>query len=465
MPVNALHSKPTCLEVENIFLEYFRRQDYHIVPGSSLVDESIKMAFVMSAGWTQVERAARLAGNPPSGRFVLVQNCFRHFDLERIGRDDIHLSLFRMAGAFTYGPLERSQRIAQVWALLTRVYGLPPEKLWITYFKGDTIAGHSFAEDVETRQAWLESGVHSERLIPLAGRNNFWKQSAQMMGADAPKCGPNTEVFYDRGAHRNCGAGCLPGCDCGRFVEFANTLFITWQLDEVTSELWPLVESFTETVIGVERLAMLLQGRDSVFEIDVLRPLVHLIRQEQKCTLRQAPALSGRERRRQQYRLVDHLRALLFLAADGAPPPWTKNARAYLMRRLVRGALTSMKLLEIPAQSFIPEMLCKIAEAHAQQRPGLQSAQATLMKYINDESEKFEQTLQKASHRLEHILMSAHTPGWLRGEEIIELEKLYGMPLDLLNPLLRAKHVRYSRKAYRFARERWRAEIAKAQGI
>jgi alanyl-tRNA synthetase len=362
-----------------------------------------------------------------------------------------------MAGAFTFGPIQLKERIKQIWALLTQSYGLASENLWVTYFKGDTIAGRSFPPDSETYHAWLEVGVLPERLIALGGESNFWKQSARVVGAEhAPKCGPNTEVFYDRGASKGCGLDCLPGCSCGRFVEFTNTLFITWCLDEIKDELIPLAEPFTETVIGVERLAIPLQAATSIFATDRLSPLLKHVRSSSRTI-----TLTRSERARQERRLVDHLRALLFLVADGAPPPSKKGVRSFLIRKLIRETLTSIKLLEIFSQNFLTEILGLIIVLHQDQHSGLLAAQTTLLEYIYDEADRFERTLQAADRQLDHILASHHQErSWVYGNEILELEKQYGMPLDLLIPLLCKKQVQYNWKEYNLARERWQIETA-----
>jgi alanyl-tRNA synthetase len=449
------HFKPTSRAIENIFLDYFRAQKYAIVPGSSLLDDSVPMSFVMSAGLVQVERAALQAGSPRQGCFALVQNCFRHFDLERVGEDDLHLSFFRMAGAFTFGPIQRRERIGQIWALLTQNYGLAPEELWITYFRGDVIAGYPFPSDTETYQSWLEVGVFPEHLVALGGESNFWKQSAQVVGAEhAPKCGPNTEVFFDRGVNKSCGVDCLPGCACGRFVEFTNTLFITWGLNEVNSEPIPLAEPFTETVIGVERLAIPLQSVNSVFETNLLNPLLEEVR-----SFSEATALTRAELTRQECRLVDHLRALLFLVADGAPAPFKKGARSFLIRKLIRGTLTSIKLLEIFSKNFLPEILEQITALHHDLHPGLCNAQTTLIEYIHAESEKFEYTLQAATRQLESILSARQEPRWVGGNEMLALEKQYGMPLDLLISLLDQRQAYYDWREYNLARQHWLDEM------
>ncbi|OQY23961.1 MAG: hypothetical protein B6I34_04090, partial [Anaerolineaceae bacterium 4572_32.1] len=140
------------------FLEYYQADGYEVIPGSSLLDPSVPMSFVMSAGLAQVETSAMLRGGRVGDRYALLQNCFRYFDLVNVGESDIHLSLFQMPGAFTFGPVSKRDTIARIWGLLTKAYGFHPDSLWVTYFAGDEVAGHTFGPDLETYQAWRRAG-------------------------------------------------------------------------------------------------------------------------------------------------------------------------------------------------------------------------------------------------------------------------------------------------------------------
>jgi len=231
--------------IEEVFLEFFHRRGYVILPGSPLLDESIEMSFVMSAGLVQIERALKGTNRLLQRRFGLVQSCFRHFDmLESVGYSDLHLSFFRMAGMFNFGHIDKRSRIAEIEGLLSDVFHLVPDSLWATYSSGGEVQGYSIDADLQTRQGWLDVGFQSDHIIPL--QDNFWKQSPLVDPLHPPKTGPISEVFWDRGAHLACGPGCLPGCPCGRFVEFLNTLFIGWERDMATHQLRPLNDPFVE---------------------------------------------------------------------------------------------------------------------------------------------------------------------------------------------------------------------------
>jgi alanyl-tRNA synthetase len=265
-----------------------------------------------------------------------------------------------------------------------------------------------------------------------------------------PKCGPNTEVFFDRGAHLACGPTCRPGCSCGRFVECLNMLFITWHIEDEAGIVRPLATPFTETVMGAERLAMLIQTAASVFEVDSIRPLIEQVR-----GLTRAASLGLADRIRQERILTDHLRALLFLTADGAPPPG-RGGRAYLMRRLARGALTAQRILGIRPADMTGGLLQTAMDTCAGEHPRLMAAQTPLRKYIAEEHERFQPTLARGQRCLDRLL-GRQGDGWISGEEMVRLEKQQGIPVPLLEVMLRERQVVFSRDAYQAAYLRWRA--------
>jgi alanyl-tRNA synthetase len=416
------HSKTMIAEqVGKRFVDYYADLGYETIPGSSLLDDSVPMSFVMSAGMVQFER---LSGTTRSGdHFVLIQNSFRYFDLDQVGGSNTHLSLFQMPGAFDFGPVRREKTIMQIWDLLTNTYGFDADSLFVTYFGGDTIDGQTIPMDGETACAWSRVGLPAERIIGLPAKYNFWMQTKDAVGQrTSRKRGANTEVFFDRGIEHACGDACLAGCSCGRFIEFLNTLFITHGMDEKTGQLVPLAEPFTEVVIGLERVAAILQGRESVFEIDSVYPLIQQVR----CFSKPLPVeLEGVESDKLERVLVDHLRALLFLIADGAPAPG-KGGRARLMRILIRELLTSQRLLGISDRGFMRSMIQTALEYY----PHLFSARQPLLEYLALETERFEHTVQSGISDLERRLSQQSQP--LDKQAILSMEKERGLPSPLI---------------------------------
>lgn len=387
LPTNLITAK----EVGRLFLNHYIRRGYQEMPGSSLLDDSVPMSFVMSAGMVQFERLSETSRS--GDHYVLIQNCFRYFDLAQIGSSHIHLSLFQMPGAFDFGPVDRKKTIVQIWDLLLNVYRFDPASLYVTYFSGDTINGQELPADSETALAWRLAGIPHDHIIGLSSKCNYWMQTKNAVGKrNSRKRGPNTEVFFDRGVEYACGSQCFPGCACGRFIEFLNTLFITHGVDENKDWLAPLDEPFTEVVIGLERVAAILQGVGSVFEVDSIYPLIQQVR----CFSKPRPVeLQGFESLKLERTLVDHLRALLFLTADGAPPPG-RGGRARLMRILTRELLASQRLLGISDSGFMRSM---ILEAQKYQ-PDISPAQTSLLEYVALESRRFERTVREGFKKL-----------------------------------------------------------------
>lgn len=440
-------------KVVQIILDIHHGLGYEVLPGSSLLDVSIPMSFVMSVGLVQVERAAAHLAGQGKNNFVLLQNCFRHFDLDKIGSSRTHLSFFRMLGAFTSGPVDRQGKVRTAWNLATKTFQLPPEKLWATFFSGDIIAGNVFEPDWETHQAWREVGLQEDHLLGLDGENNFWKQSAMVMGPEhASKCGPNSEIFYDRGTDLSCGPECQPGCGCSRFVEFLNMLFITHFLDEDSGQGYLLEVPFTESVIGVERLAMILQDEASIYDIDSIHPLV--------LQIRRFSTNSGLdEDRRLHYErlLTDHIRALLHLVFDGAPPPG-KGGRAFLVRRLVREVLVGLELLGIREPSHFSDLLDQAIALCRDSRCGFEDVKTTITHYVADEKMRLEHTLTSGFARIERIL-SIRNVHWLSGQDILDFEKEFGLPLPLLERFLNKNHIAYNPRAIEAAGELWKLDL------
>jgi len=206
-----------------------------------MLHPSIPMSFVMSAGLVQVETSLAQAQNRRGNKFVLVQDCFRHFDLKAVGTDEVHLSLFEMPGAFIFGTDERENFIGAVWKFVTTDLSLDAERIWVSYFGGDELANQRLAADEQTYRTWRDIGVPQNRIVGLGKTHNYWIQGGGLQNQESilRKCGPHTELFYDRDPRRKCSAHCQPGCRCGRFVEFSNTLFISHEFDPQNNRLYP----------------------------------------------------------------------------------------------------------------------------------------------------------------------------------------------------------------------------------
>lgn len=428
------------IEVVKGFLRHYEIDGYKILPGGSLVDYLIPQAFVMSVGLSQFENAS-LEQFKDNKLFALCQNCFRHFDIDRVQASNIHLSLFQMLGAFEFGSTERYSPIKRLWSLLIDTYKISQENLWVTYFCGDKINGQLLESDNDAYQTWIGLGVNSHRILGLGKDSNFWKQSANTVGLEGSrKCGPYTEVYFDYGEERRCGPQCKPGCSCGRFVEFASILFISHLMGDEIGSLKPSPVPFSETVVGVERLSMLSQNKNNIFEIDNFWPLMEYIAdflEPSGDEMDFHPLISS-------FIIADHIRAVLFLAMDGAPPPG-KGGRKRLMRILVRQTLTQMQLLNIQDDNFISNLMERLMYFNKELCPRLSEGKQLALEYFDSEISNFERVLDIGDRQLrklinDHDVISENT--------ILTLVKKYGMPFPLVKRVLTQESVKFDEEKY-----------------
>ncbi len=437
------------------FVRYYQNLGFKPLPSTSLLHPSIPMTFVMSAGLAQVETAMDQVGNRvPNNDYVLVQNCFRHFDVDRIGQSNLHLSLFEMPGAFSFGHNRRQTTVQRMWDFLTGALEIDPNRLWATYFAGGRVSGHFFEADLDTCQTWRKVGLPGERIVGLGPDHNFWKQGGGIDGQETSrKCGPNTELFFDRGSRLSCGRHCRPGCTCGRFVEFTNSLFIFAEIDAETNALSSMADPFTETVIGTERVAMILAGHSTVFDIEIIRPLIASLRSFCPQQRKESPVDIAESERI----LVDHLRALVFLTADGAPPPG-KGGRKRLMRILIRRVLAQMQILQVDSPGCLPALIDLVISLAGNSHSYLDRGRDKLLAYIKDEAPTFDRTLSHGYRQLDRLL-AKNNGTILDGKQLVSLVKQFGMPVALLKVALARRGFEFREREYLKAIEQWQHNL------
>jgi alanyl-tRNA synthetase len=338
-------------EIAERCIEHYRRAGYEVAARESLLQPSIRTSFLFSVGFVDVETIVREEFSGPP-RFVLVQPCFRHFDMERVG-DNLHLSLFEMGGALCAKGWSASSVLSELWSLLVGTFGLDSNRLHVTAFSGMQLGELILACDDESVNAWRGIGVPSNRII-LRGGQNFWREGADSGHHRSGICGPHTEIFYDRGEDWGCQQeDCGVDCGCGRYIEVANTVFISHRQQLAShAHLNPLPIPLVEVALGMERLAMVLQGCPAICDTDALQP----IRQAVEARIPQAHSFAGDATSRCATRvLCDHLRAMVYLMADGARPGG--KGRGSIVRKLFRRLLSAAEQLGMdpldPLDSFV----------------------------------------------------------------------------------------------------------------
>jgi len=436
-------------EIRQRFIDFYKAEDYRLLPRASMLDDSIPMSFVMSAGLVQVEQSLAKQSIRDGNRFVLVQDCFRHFDLDKVGTDNLHLSIFEMPGAFEFGPNGKVDTVKRMWRLATSVLGIEKERLWASYFGGGSVLTNNLPPDSTVYQAWLDVGLPPDRIVDLGTKGNYWIQGKGIDDVGVMrKCGPNTELFFDRGDNQSCGFDCQPGCKCGRFVEFSNSLFIRYEIDGNNNALIPLTDPFSETVIGTERVAMILQGQESVFDIESYSPIIDTIHRFANIKDIDNELVVASERV-----IADHLKALYLLVADGAPPPG-KHGRNRIIKLLIRGILTRQLFLEIEFKDFISNVLSCISDEFQNVSDSLKIRKCA-EEYYWDQCERFLKTIERGYVRL--LKMVENNGGsTLSGAQIVELEKVVGLPSLLTAKALSERGLQFQEYEYQNQLRQWK---------
>ena len=408
-------------EIRKTYLSFFEERGHRIVPSASLVpsvdDPSVLLT---TAGMQPFKPFFRGNGEPPAPRLADVQRCFRTVDIDEVGNTARHLTFFEMLGNWSFGDYFKEQSIAWGWELSTEGFGFDPELIWVSVFEGDEELG--LGPDQEAIEIWRSIGVPEERIVALPRSENFWQ------AGDTGPCGPCSEMYLDRGAAFG-KAGDLPGDDTDRFLEYWNHVFMTYELaaDGGLSEL-PMKS--IDTGMGLERMAAVLQGVESVFDTDSLRPLVDL-----------AEELSGRSytedfaTTRAMRILADHSRGAAAMIADGVVP--SNEERGYVLRRILRRAIHRGRALGLEAP-FMQRFADRALEILAPAYPELAAERETVERWVNDEEESFGRTLDRGMEMLKDIIRHAHEDrtSWVEAGEAFRLHDTYGFPYDLTRELL-----------------------------
>ncbi len=403
-------------EIRQAFLEFFRKHGHEIVPSSPLVPGNDPTLLFTNAGMVQFKDVFLGFDKRPYTRAATAQKCVRaggkHNDLENVGYTARHHTFFEMLGNFSFGDYFKQDAIRYAWDLLTGVFKLPVERLWVTVY----------AEDDEAYDIWTKQiGVHPERCIRIGDNkgaryasDNFW-----MMGETGP-CGPCTEIFYDHGPEIAGGPPGSPDEDGDRYIEIWNNVFMQFNRDE-QGVMHPLPKPSVDTGMGLERIAAVLQGVHSNYEIDLFQHLIKAAARETGCTDLDNPSLKV---------LADHIRACAFLVADGVIPG--NEGRGYVLRRIIRRAIRHGYKLGVRAPFFhklVADLDAEMGEAYAE----LRQSRGRVTEVLRQEEERFFETLENGMGIVESELARLKAAGAQQfdGETAFKLHDTYGFPLDL----------------------------------
>ncbi len=394
-------------ELRRAFLTFFEGKGHTVVSSSSLIPQGDPTLLLTTAGMVQMKPYFLGLAVPPNTRMTSCQKCFRTTDVDAVG-DNRHLTFFEMLGNFSVGDYFKKEAIEWGWEFVTGWLKLPHERLWITIF----------TDDDEAMVHWRRMGVPTERIVRLGEKHNFWGPAG-----DSGPCGPCSEIHYDFGAECGCGlSGCGPDCDCGRFSELWNLVFMQFNQDREGRRA-PLPKPNIDTGMGLERVAAIMQGKRTVYETDIFAPLVARVA---GLTGKRYGGDEGTDRSIRV--MAEHARGIAFLIADGVAPG--NEGRGYVLRRLLRRTALFGRRLGLEG-AFIGGLADFVIERMGHVYPELRHNQEMVRSIVNLEEKRFGEALNSGLNALDKVMEAAGEDKRIRGEDAFMLYDTYGFPREL----------------------------------
>jgi len=433
-------------QIRSLFLDFFSRNGSEIIPSSPLIPAEDPSLLFTNSGMVQFKKVFLGEETRSYTRAASCQKCVRaggkHNDLENVGYTARHHTFFEMLGNFSFGDYFKREAISFAWDFLTKEIELPVEDLWVTVFR----------EDDEAAKFWPEiTGISPDRVVRLGEEDNFWA-----MGDTGP-CGPCSEILVDQGPDVGCGRpDCKVGCDCDRFLELWNLVFMQFFRDE-SGRMTPLPTPCIDTGLGLERMAAICQGRQSNYDTDIFAGLIACIEE-----------LSGRTYGKDRQSdvaikvIADHTRASTFLIADGLIP--SNEGRGYVLRRIIRRAVRYGKVIGLKGP-FISSVADVVVREMGETYPELKKASAFLGKVIDHEESRFAETLEFGLRFLDEEIakLKKEHKTQISGNFAFKLHDTYGLPVDILLDVAREEDMGLDRDGYERARSEQRERSRKAR--
>ena len=417
----------TSTQIRNGYLDFFKSKGLPVLPSSSLIPHSDPTLLFTSAGMVQF-KANFLGIDNSLKNAATCQKCVRTTDIDSVGFTERHLTFFEMLGNFSFGDYFKKEAIAWAWEYLTKVLGLPAEKLYVSIYKGG-IADR----DAEAYEIWKQF-VPEDHIFELGEADNFWT-----MGPTGP-CGPCSEIYYDFGDKGCQNPHCDITCDCGRFVEIWNIVFESYNRQE-DGTFKALPHNNIDTGMGLERLCMAMQGAKNVFETDLFTPLTAQAKKDlhiQGNTREEVAALRI---------IADHVRSSSFLIAEGILP--SNEGRGYILRRLIRRAVRYAKLMGSD-KPYLYTLVPVVQQIFAGLYPEIDKNAAHIQTVLKQEETAFRKTLVTGEEKLAELLASGTKT--ISGEDAFHLHETYGFPLELTKEIAAAKGVSVDEEGYETAK-------------
>lgn len=397
------------IEIRNKYLKFFERYGHTVVPSAPLVPENDPSVLFTTAGMQPLVPYLLGEKHPAGNRLVDYQKCVRTVDIDEVG-DNRHLTYFEMLGNWSLGAYFKEEAIAMSFEFLTKELGIPVEKLSVTCFAGDV----DCPKDEVAAECWKKAGLPAEKIYFFGKEDNWW-----IAGEEGP-CGPDTEMFYDTGKEPCC-PDCNPSCGCGKYVEIWNNVFMEYYKD--ANGYRKLEQKNVDTGLGLERMAMLLQGKATPFDTEIFAPIMQ--------KLEELASVSDLQSKRI---VAEHLRSSMMMISDGAKP--SNVDRGYVLRRLIRRMTRHLNKLQINLDEL--EGLINLTIDNAlEMYPELEPNRSMIVSTILEEKNKFMKTLSHGEKEFEKALAKAREEGKtsITGDVIFKLYETYGFPPEVTEEL------------------------------
>lgn len=404
-------------ELRNMFLQFFEGKGHLVMKSFSLIPQNDKSLLLINAGMTPLKPYFTGQEIPPRTRVATCQKCIRTGDIENVGKTARHGTFFEMLGNFSFGDYFKHEAIAWSWEFLTKTLEIPEDRLYPSVYE----------EDDEAFDIWnKEIGIPKERIFRFGKEDNFWEHGAG-------PCGPCSEIYFDRGEKYGCGKpDCTVGCECDRYIEIWNNVFTQFDNDG-NGNYEELENKNIDTGMGLERLAVIMQDVDSIFDVDTVKAI-----RDRVCEL--AHVEYGKEEKADMsIRVItDHIRSVTFMVSDGIMP--SNEGRGYVLRRLLRRAARHGRLLGISGR-FLAELSEVVIRESADGYPELADKKDYILKLISTEEENFNKTIDQGLSILGEMMEQMKKEGTtvLSGENTFKLYDTYGFPVDLTVEILEEK--------------------------
>ena len=430
-------------QLRKMFLDFFESKGHLVMKSFSLVPHNDKSLLLINAGMAPLKPYFTGAEIPPRRRVATCQKCIRTGDIENVGKTARHGTFFEMLGNFSFGDYFKHEAIAWSWEFLTEVVGLDPQRLYPSVYQ----------DDDEAFDIWnKEIGIPAERIFRFGKEDNFWEHGAG-------PCGPCSEIYYDRGEKYGCGKpGCTVGCDCDRYIEVWNNVFTQFENDG-EGHYETLKQKNIDTGMGLERLAVVVQEVDSIFDVDTIYALRNRV-----CEFANVEYKTDENKDVSIRLITDHIRSATFMISDGIMP--TNEGRGYVLRRLIRRAARHGRLLGIQGK-FLSDLSAAVIEGSKDGYPELEEKKEFIFKVLSQEEEKFNRTIDQGLSILAGMEAGLQKAGEkvLSGKDAFTLYDTYGFPLDLTKEILEEKGYTIDEEGFKEAMEEQRTKARNAREV